>query len=156
MQGRAGRAADQLPRARGGRKLSLQASSDFGARMKDTGRAVRQDGQGSPMPCWLRSLSQAGSLQAGSRTQRWLMDIRAGKKRDLSLRAGLADGQESLAYGISDQRALVLHGMEDRSRILESLSSRIPESCLSAFAFPQSALPCSNHLLLCVTHHLKT
>ena len=37
------------------------------------------------------------------------------------------------------REALVLHGMADRSRILESLSSEF-ESCLSAFAFPQSVL----------------
>ena len=52
------------------------------------------------------------------------------------------------------REALVLHGMADRSRILESLSSEF-ESCLSAFAFPQSVLHVPV-IYCCVTHHPKS
>lgn len=63
--------------------------------MKDTGRPVKAGWTGIlPCPTGSLDLSQAGSLQKGQ-DRRWLMDIRAGEKRDLSLRAGLTDGQES-------------------------------------------------------------
>ena len=63
--------------------------------MKDTGRPVKAGWTGIlTCPTGSLDLSQAGSLRKGQ-DRRWLMDIRTGEKRDLSLRAGLADGQES-------------------------------------------------------------
>lgn len=63
--------------------------------MKDTGRPVKAGWTGIlTCPTGSLDLSQARSLWKGQ-DQRWLMDIRAGEKRDLGLRAGLDDGQES-------------------------------------------------------------